>query len=355
MTEQPQVGWGVIGAAGIAKRRMIPEGIVPAANARLAVSMDVNEEAGRAVADEFGGRFTVSVDDLLADDNVQAVYVGTPNHLHCDQVIACAQASKHVLCEKPLALTTEQCQAMIEACRAADVLLSVDFMMRFNVYHRHIRQLIQGGRLGIPTHARGQMTSWHPPGPAHWRHSPEQGGGGAVMDVAGHIVDVMELFFGRTKSVFCQTFTHVHDTPVEDTGLMQVTFESGVAAMIDMSMGVPSLANEYVLEVYGSKGAIKCQYTLAQLPGGNVRACLMDELGDFKKQEAARYKGGAYSPIELEAKSNYGAHVEAMSQAILNGGLAPVPGEDGLWNHLVVQAAYESARTGVPVEPKLPG
>ena len=112
-----------------------------------------------------------------------------------------------------------------------------------------------------------------------------------------------------------------------------------------VSFCVPSKANEYVLEVYGSNGAVKCKYTLAQLPGGEVRACLIEDLGGFAAQEQARYQGG-YQPLELEAKNTYQSEIEAFSQAILDGRPAPVPGEDGLWNHIVIEAAYESARIG---------
>jgi len=348
--DEGKVGWGVIGACGIARRRTIPEGIVPAENASLEAVMDVDIEGARSVAAEFGGRVSETVEALVDDPAVRAVYVATPNHLHREHVVAAARAGKHVLCEKPLGLNRREIEEMIAACRGAGVLLGVGFMMRFNVYHRKIRDLIRAGALGTPTHARGQMTGWHPPGRGHWRHEPGKGGGGCVQDVASHIIDVMEMFFGRTQRVFCQCFRRVHDSPVEDTALLQVVFESGVPAMIDVGFAVPSKASEYVLEVYGSKGGIKCKYTLSQLPGGEARAFFLEEPADFASQEKARYRSG-YSPVVLEPRSTYRAEVEAFSRAILEGRPAPVPGEAGLWNHLVIEAAYESDRVGRPVAP----
>ena len=349
MGKDRQVGWGVIGACGIAKRRTIPEGILPAVNARLEAVMDVDHEGARQLAENYGARWFDTLEGLLEDSEVKAVYVGTPNHLHKEHVIAAAAAGKHILCEKPLALSTADVRELIDTCKKSGVLLGVGFMMRFNVYHKKIRELIQTGALGKPVHARGQMISWHPPGEDHWRHVPEQGGGGCLMDVGPHVVDVLEMFFGRTKQVFCQCFNRVHDSPVEDTALMQLVFESGVPAMVDMSFAVPSQASEYVLEVYGSKGAIQAKYTLAQLPGGEVRTCLLEELGGFEAQEKARYQAG-YQPLELETENTYQAEIEAFSQAILEGRPAPAPGEEALWNHVVIEAAYESARTGRPVE-----
>jgi len=350
MTTHKSIGWGVIGACGIARRRTIPEGISPAENATIEALTDIDLEGARQTAQEFGGRVCNSIEELLADNAVQAVYIATPNHLHKEHVLAAASAGKHVLCEKPLALTTGDIQEMIAACKSANVLLGCGFMMRFNVYHQEFKKMLLEGRLGTPVHARGQMTSWHPPGGGHWRHVPEAGGGGCVTDVASHVIDVMEMLFGRTRRIFCQCFNRVHDSPVEDTAILQAVFESGVPAMIDVSFCVPSKANEYVLEIYGSKGAIKCKYTLSQLPGGEVRACLIEDT-DFESQEKARFTGG-YAPLQLEPKSTYQAEIEAFSQAVIEGSPAPVSGEDGLWNHIVIEAAYESARTGRPIEPR---
>ena len=349
MSSERKVGWGVIGACGIAKRRTIPEGIAPAANAVLRAVTDVNQEGAREIAEKFNARFCPDIESLLQEPSVEAIYVATPNHLHHDHVRAAAQRGKHVLCEKPLALRGDDIRAMIRACKEARVLLGVGFMMRFNVYHQKFREMIRDGTLGTPVHARGQMTSWHPPKEGNWRHVPQHGGGGCVMDVASHVIDVMEMFFGRTSRVFCQCFNRVHDSPVEDTALLQVQFATGVPAMIDVSFCVPSKANEYVLELYGSKGAVKCRHTLSQLPGGEVRMCLVEDGGSFSAQEKARGQSG-YAPLELTPRSTYQAQIEAFSQAIIEGKPAPVPGEEGLWNHHVIEAAYESARIGGPVE-----
>ena len=196
MSADATIGWGVIGACGIARRRTIPEGLVPAINARLEVVMDVDRQGLREVAKETGARACETVEEVLGDAAVRAVYVATPSHLHKDQVLAAARAGKHVLCEKPLALRTEDIHEMIAACQRANVLLGVGFMMRFNVYHQRIRELLGSGKLGVPLLARGQMTSWHPPREGAWRHVPERGGGGCVMDVGSHVVDVLEMFFG---------------------------------------------------------------------------------------------------------------------------------------------------------------
>ena len=352
MSTEKKIGWGVIGAGGIARRRTIPEGIVPAENASLVAVMDVNQQAAQEVADETGAICCPDVDTLLATDGIDAVYIATPNYLHRAHVEAAAKAGKHVLCEKPLATKTEDVQAMIAACKSADRLLGVGFMMRFNVYHKKIQAMIENGTLGTPVMARGQMTCWYPPMDGAFRQNPEQGGGGSFTDMGTHVVDVLETFFGKTKSVCARTLNRVHGYPVEDTALVILEFESGAAAMVDASFSIPDEASEFVLEVYGSKGAVKGKFSLAQGPGGDMLACLLEGDKGYDAQQEVEAKAG-YQPLVLDTKNTYLSEIEAFSQAILDGTPAPVPGEAGLWSHLVTEAVYESARTGKVVEPKL--
>ncbi len=347
-----KVGWGVIGACGIARRRTIPEGIVAAPNAELVAVTDVNAEGSRAVAAEFKAAHCATAAAVLRHPGVQAVYIATPNNLHRKYVMAAARAGKHVLCEKPLAIRTSDIVRMIGACRDAKVLFGVGFMMRFNAYHQKLREMIADGTLGTPVLARGQMTCWYPPMANAWRQVPELGGGGSLVDMGSHVVDVFEMFFGRTRSVFCRTANRVQNYAVEETAILALEFESGVPAVVDVSFGIPDEASEFVLEVYGSKGAVKGKYSLAQGPGGEMRACILGGMKGYDAQQNNQAKAG-YQPWELPTKNTYLSEVEAFSQAILDGRPAPVPAEDGLWNHAVMEAAYKSARTGRAVTPKL--
>ena len=157
MSAEDRVGWGVIGSGGIALRRTIPEGIVPAANARLVAVYDLNQEVNRQVAERFGARAASNLDELLEAD-VEAVYVATPVHAHREQVLACARARKHVLCEKPLGLNVAEAEEMVAACRQAGVLLGTALMMRFHSQHQAALKLIREGRLGQPVYARAQLS-----------------------------------------------------------------------------------------------------------------------------------------------------------------------------------------------------
>jgi len=340
-----KIGWGVIGACGIARRRTIPEGIVPAGNAKLVAVMDVDEKAVAEVGKEFKARATTDMQEVLGDPRIDAVYVATPNSLHKAAVIAAAKAGKHVLCEKPLANTTRDIKAMMAACKKARVKLGVGFMMRFNVYHQAIKEMIKKRVLGKPVMVRGQMSCWYPPMKGVWRQKKSAGGGGPLPDMGSHVVDIMEMFFGKVRTVTAKTYNRVHNYEVEDTCVAIYEFASGVPGILDVSFGIPDEAGEFVLEVYGSKGAIKGCYSLAQGPGGDFRICLLGKVGGYDAQQQVDEKVG-YKKWTLETKNTYQSEIEAFSQAVIDKKPLPVPAKDGLWNHRIMEATYKSAETG---------
>ena len=191
-----KIKWGVIGSGGIARRRTIPEGILPAEHAQLVSVYDINKEVNDAVAKQFNVTAFSRMEDLLNSD-IDAVYVASPANMHHDQVIACARARKHILCEKPLGMTTGEAQDMINVCRKENVILGTGFMMRFLAQHQAALKLIHSGKLGKCVYGRAQLSCWYPPIQGAWRQSPETGGGGSLMDMGSHCIDLLEMFFGK--------------------------------------------------------------------------------------------------------------------------------------------------------------
>ena len=347
MSAEDRVAWGVIGSGGIALRRTIPEGIVPAANARLVAVYDVNQEINRQAAERFGARAAANLDELLAAD-VEAVYVATPVHAHREQVLACARARKHVLCEKPLGLNVAEAEEMVAACRQAGVLLGTALMMRFHSRHRAALELIRRGRLGQPVYARAQLSCWYPPIEGAWRQDPALGGGGALMDMGGHCLDLLEMFFGPMRRLVCLTARAVHGYAVEDGATVLVEFANGALGTVDTFFSIPDEASENVLELYGSLGAILARGTIGQGSGGFMVARLRGEQAGYDAQQARAAAGGieiAPEPVNL-----YRAEIEEFSRAVREGRPPAVSGEDGLRNQRLLAACYESARTGKMVE-----
>src|SRR5258707_5307917 len=202
MADNNKLKWGVIGSGGIARRRTIPEGFVPAGNAHLTAVYGTNATTNQEVAEQYGAIPATSLEALLATD-IDAVYVASPVHAHHAQVITCAKAGKHVLCEKPLGLTVAEVEEMATVCRQARVQFGVAFMMRFQAQHQAAMKMIQDGLIGKPVYARAQLSCWYPPVKGSWRQDPALGGGGSLMDLASHCIDLLEMFFGPPTDVSC--------------------------------------------------------------------------------------------------------------------------------------------------------
>ena len=172
-----KIKWGVIGCGGIADRRTIP-GMMLAENAELVAVMDVNKAVAERTAQKYGAKYAFdNADELLKTDEIQAVYIASPVFCHSEQCIAAAKAKKHILIEKPVALTAEEAQKLSDICDKEGVKLSVGFMMRFHAYHQKMRELISEGKLGEIVSARAQLTCWYPEMDNCWRQNKELSGG----------------------------------------------------------------------------------------------------------------------------------------------------------------------------------
>ncbi|MGC8778980.1 MAG: Gfo/Idh/MocA family protein, partial [Candidatus Caldatribacteriaceae bacterium] len=183
-----KVRFGVVGAGGIARRRTIGEVKQHARYSEIYALMDVDQKTLDETAREFGiERYSTSLEVLLQQD-IEAVYVASPIYAHREQVLAALQAGKHVLCEKPMALNRHEAEEMAELAEKMGLRLGVGYMMRYNVYHREIKRLIEEGSLGQLVAGRAQLTCWYPPIPSAWRQVKALGGGGALMDMGGHCI-----------------------------------------------------------------------------------------------------------------------------------------------------------------------
>jgi predicted dehydrogenase len=339
--------WGVIGSGGIAKRRTIPEGISKANNAELSMVFDIDAQANAEVAKAFGARQAASIGEML-DADIEAVYIATPAHLHSDQVRASAKAGKHVLCEKPLGMTVAEAEEMIEVCKQAGVKLGCAFMMRFVVQHQHALRLIKEGKLGTPAYARAQLSCWYPPIEGAWRQDPATGGGGALIDMGGHCIDLLEMFFGKIAKIGCFTNNTVHDYQSEDSAAAMLFFENGALGTVDTFFCIPDNSSKNVLELYGSKGSIMAKGTIGQAPAGEMVAFLEQDGNDYDAQQARTEAQGIV--IAPEPVNTYQAEIEEFSQAIIDNREPVISGELGLRSQKVLTACYESAKSGKVIE-----
>ena len=347
------VGWGVIGAGGIANRT-IPDGILEAENAAFVGVTDIHAERARATADKFGGRAYETVEDMLADPEIQAVYLATPPFVHAEGAVQAARAGKHVLSEKPMAVSAEQAETMVRVCRENGVVLGHATMMRFNAYHRRMKDLIEAGDIGKPLGAHARYSVWWNPGVPQdaggdslfaladgrqlaWRQTKRIGGGGPMLDDGVHALDTMAFLLGRVGEVFsfCDTLTRERD--VEDTASVLLKFRNGAQGLMECYSGVPNFQGRRVLRVYGDEGQLLALETLGP-PSDKNRLFRLKSDGDL-------YAEAAPEEVEVVPALMYEAQFRLFSDAVEGGEPFPIPGEEGLHIQRVIDGVFRSSET----------
>lgn len=213
-----KVKWGIIGAGGIADRRTMP-GIQLAENAEIYAVMEVDMEMAEELRVKYNAAKAYSDEkDLLSDPEVEAVYIASPVVYHKKQAMMAADFGKHILLEKPIALTVAEGNEVIEYCHKKGVLLATGFMMRFHAYHQAMKKLVDEGKLGQIVSCRAQLTCWYPDIPGNWRQANATSGGGALMDMGVHCLDLIQYITGaKAKRAAGMSSTLTFDYEVEDS------------------------------------------------------------------------------------------------------------------------------------------
>jgi predicted dehydrogenase len=338
-----KINWGVIGSGGIARRRTIPEGIYPAENAILHAVFDIDQQSNEEVAREHNAKATGSIKELL-ESGIDAVYVASPANLHLEHVITCAEAGKHVLCEKPLGMSVEEAEKMISACSNAGVVLGTALMMRFHTQHQAALKMVNEGKIGKPVFGRAQLSCWYPPIDGAWRQDPLTGGGGSLMDMGSHCIDLLEMFFGEIDTVSCFISNNVHNYKSEDSAIVSLKFRNGALATVDTFFCIPDNSSKNVLELYGSMGSILAKGTVGQGDTGEMVAYLESDTTGYEAQQG-REETDAIS-INPEPENTYLSEIIEFSNALLEN-RAPLNNEAiGLQSQKVLAACYKSVETG---------
>ncbi len=273
-----RLGWGLVGCGWVASDYVAPA-IVASGNGQLRGVFDPDEAAMHRLAtrserDGQTPRRHASLDGLLEDPSIRAVYVATPNHLHKPIVVACAQAGKAVLCEKPMATTRADAEAMVAACEAAGVPYATAFDQRFHPAHQTLRSWVADGTMGTITQARIHYACWLPGNWSgdNWRVDPARAGGGALIDLAPHGVDLLEVILGNEwRDLFALAQRKVHDYAVDDGAVLAGRFAGGALATLHVAYNCPESFPRRRLELIGTKRMAIASDTMGQTPGGRVR------------------------------------------------------------------------------------
>lgn len=324
------MGWGLIGASTIAKEWVI-DAIRAQGEGEVVAVMSSDAERGRAFAAEHGiARATTRLEELLADPAVAAVYISTTNELHRAQLEAAAAAGKHVLCEKPLALTLADARAMFEACERAGVVMATNHHLRNAATIRAMRDAIRGGRIGRPIAARVFHAVHLPSHLQGWRIERAEAGGGVVLDITVHDADTLRfLLDDEPVDVVAQLQeAGMGKAGLEDGAMSVVRFGSGLIAQLHEAFTIRHAGTG--VEVHGTEGSLVAQGVLTQRSVGEV---------------TLRTAAGEQMLPALH-ENLYARSLACFQAAIRGEGPPAATGEDGVRSLALALAVLEAGRTG---------
>jgi 1,5-anhydro-D-fructose reductase (1,5-anhydro-D-mannitol-forming) len=327
--------WGAIGASWIAEDWMLPAIRETGAEVVAVASHDAARATSYAARNGIAAAYG-DVEALLADPNVDAVYISSTNQWHQPQAVAAARAGKHVLVEKPMATTVAEAQAMIEACTVAGVVLAVDHHMRHAPTLRAMKRVLDAGAVGRPLAVRIAHAILLPEFLRTWRTSAPDAGGGPILDLTTHDTDNLRFLLDDEVADVVATTAgqRFSANGVEDAVMTVMRFRSGVIASTYDAYTVGG--SQTMVEIHGTEGSLIGTEVLRQGPVGDV----VLRRGD----EVERVDVGERSDL-------YAATVRAFTRAVRGAGRPTVTGEDGLRAVEVALAVIEAARSGrrVPI------
>ena len=331
---QSSIGWGLIGASTIASEHMIGAIRAQAGHDVVAVASSSPERGRKFAAQHEIDASYVSVDALLADPRVAVVYVSTTNELHRDQVLAAAKAGKHVLCEKPLALSVDDALQMAAACKAAGVVMATNHHLRNAATHRRIRELIRTGAIGKPLFARVFHAVYLPPHLQGWRIDKPQAGGGVILDITVHDVDTLRFLLDAepVEAVGMTQSASLAKEGLEDGVMSVLRFDNGVLAQLHDAFTVKFGGNG--IEVHGEAGSIVGRNVMTQRGVGELV---------LRNAEGER-------AIAVEHGNLYVRGVASFCAAMRGEGVPAATAEDGIRSLNAALAVVQACRTGVAAQ-----
>lgn len=257
------LNWVLVGIGDIAQKRVI--GAIQAEpRSRLYGVVTRDPEKGRRYCEQVWS----SLDQALQDPQVDAVYVATPVAMHAPQTIAALRAGKHVLCEKPVAMSYPEAQEMVRVGQETNRILGVAYYRRTYPKVQRARQLIADGAIGKPVLAEISCHAWFDFADGHraWLIDPKMAGGGPLYDIGSHRIDLLNYFFGTPLRVTGQTSTTVHlDRAVEDSATLLIEYQTGLRGVVDVRWHCHEDRDEF--RITGTHGSID----LSPLNGGRLR------------------------------------------------------------------------------------
>ncbi|MGG1555113.1 Gfo/Idh/MocA family protein [Paenibacillus ferrarius] len=297
--------------------------------AELVAVCEPEAEKGRLFAEKYGAKLYLMLEDTLLDPDVDVVCICTPSGLHAEQTILAAQAGKHVVAEKPMAIHLKDAYAMIRACKENGVLLGTIFPRRMSPAAQFVKQFIADGRLGklslCDAYVKIYRSQQYYDG-AGWRGTWAVDGGGAMMNQGIHTVDLLQWLVGPVESIYGRARTMLRQIEVEDTAISLLGFQSGAMGVLEITTtAFPDIGQR--VEIHGEKGTIiyrEDEIELLKVDGEEI------EIPEFE-------------PFRV-IPDGHRIQIRDMALAVQEKRSPIVPGEEGIHALEIILGTYESSR-----------
>jgi predicted dehydrogenase len=321
--------WGILSTADIGRRKVIP-GILKADRCEVVAIGSRDAGQARQVADELGiPAAHGSYEALLADPNVDVVYIPLPNHLHAEWTIAAARAGKHVLCEKPLAMNATEAERMLEVCAAEGVRLMEAFMYRLHPSWEEVRRLVASGRIGRLAAVQSWF-SYANDDPANIRNKLDVGGG-ALYDIGCYTINLSRMLFGAEPVGVRASVVREAGSGVDVLTSAILEFETGTATFTVSTRIEP----DQRVHVYGTDGRITVEIPF-NIPPDRPTRIFVTAGGDPPVAPETE-------TITFETADPYTVQAARFAAAILDGTPTPTQPEDALANMRVIDRVFAAA------------
>jgi predicted dehydrogenase len=324
------VRWGILGAANIALQKVIP-GMQKSALAQVVAIASRDIAKSRAAANRLGiPRAYGSYQELIDDPDIDAIYNPLPNHLHVPWSIRAAERGKHVLCEKPIALTAREARELLEVRDRTGVQIGEAFMVRTHPQWHKVREIIASGRIGELRLITGHF-SYYRRDPGDIRGRIEWGGG-ALMDVGCYPITISRWLFGAEPTEVMGLIDRDPDMQVDRLTSGMLRFERGQATFSCATQ----LVHYQAMQIFGTTGRIDVRIPFNPPPGDECRI-FVDDGRDVE--------GSGIETITFPPVDQYTLQADRFSEAVRGVGSVPVSLEDAMGNMAVIDALFRSAES----------
>ena len=326
------INWGLVGCGDISAKRVAPAIMSEPGSTLFAVMSPFDKELGD-FAERFGIKKKYSnMEKMLLNKEINAIYVATPVFTHYSIALEALNAGKHVLLEKPMAMTNAQCEGLIRAAQESDVKLGIAYYRRFFPKLNEVKRLIKERIIGDVIQVSILYHSWRSE-TASWRISKAQAGGGPLWDMGCHKFDLLIDLVGMPKSVFAYMSTLTHEYEVEDSCSSVLELENGAHCLASFNWNSKVWADEF--EILGTEGKIV------------MAPCDSDSLELHLNPRLLKGMGKEITRVSIPNHSNvHYPLIEDFTKAIIENKQPEVTGEEGYKTNKILAAIEESAKSG---------